>query len=58
MRHDHGFERLHSVAGADAGGLALEAGKRRFGAPSSLVCGTTTDFNDDIVFSDGVGTQY
>jgi len=36
----------------------------RNSAPNALVCGTTTNFNDDILFSDGVflqwpeGTQY
>ena len=36
----------------------------RNGAANALVCGTTTDFNDDILFSDGAflqwpeGTQY
>ena len=30
----------------------------RDGAASSLVCGTTTNFNDDILFSDGVFLQW
>jgi len=30
----------------------------RDGSPSALVCGTTTDFNDDILFSNGTFLQW
>ena len=51
--------------GLDAAGVNYNVRSLgRDGATSSLFCGTTTNFNDDIVFSDGVflqwpeGTQY
>jgi general secretion pathway protein G len=42
---------------ANQNNYRIESGGRD-GSPGSLVCGTTTDFNDDIVYADGTFIQW
>ena len=54
---------MRNALGNNSNDYRLESGGRD-GATGSLNCGTTTDFNDDIVYADGTfiqwpeGTQY
>jgi general secretion pathway protein G len=53
-----GWGRLYFYANANSGSGYLIRSAGRDGGTSGLTCGTTTDFNDDIAYSNGTFIQW